>query len=99
MYKDLYKEIWFIEGEPPKAVVIEPIKIELNKMFRQNQLKSLDNVKDEMVRIARLKQCNAIVNFKYGQKSTFLKSILGMDDVFWYGSGELAKIDPSTIEK
>jgi hypothetical protein len=42
---------------------------------------------------------NSVIDFKYGQRSTFWKSLLGMDDVMWYGSGKVARINPTEIQK
>jgi uncharacterized membrane protein len=79
MYKSQYNGIWFIEGDFKDAHIVQPIKVELNGMFANNQLKSLDDVKKEMAKMAISKQCNAIINFKYGQKSTFI----GLAVVTW----------------
>ena len=40
---------------------------------------------------------NAVVEFKYGQKSSFWQSLLGLDDVSWYASGKIARINPESL--
>jgi len=35
---------------------------------------------------------NALVNFKYGQKSSFWSSIGSWDDMSWQGSGDIAVV-------
>ena len=94
-----YKDIYFIEGSPREAIVIESFSSELNGFFSQNQLKSLDNIKEKMRDYVLSKGGNCVIDFKYGQRSTFWKSILGMDDVLWYGSGKVSKINPTEIQK
>lgn len=92
-----YKGIYFIEGDGTSGRTIGPINIELNGFFSQNQLKTLDDLKDKMVQLVKRDGGNAVISFKYGQRSTFWKSIFGMDDVYWYGSGVIAQIDPASI--
>lgn len=36
-----------------------------------------------MARIVRSRGDNAVLFFQYGQRSTFWKSLIGMDDVYW----------------
>ena len=77
--------------------MIESVKVTINGIFVQNQLKTLDDVKDKMVSIVRSKNANAVLSFKYGQRSTFWRSLIGMDDVHWYAAGVIAVIpDPKT---
>jgi len=95
MYSTEYKGVWFVEGNAEGAHLIEPIKVTINGLLVQNQLKTLDDVKDKMVAKVRAKNGNAVLCFKYGQRSTFWRSIVGMDDVHWYASGVIAIIpDP-----
>ena len=99
MYFAEYKNVFFIEGFPPEADVISEIASELNGAFSQNHLRSLDDLKEKM-RAAVLKRGgNCVVDFKYGQRSTFWKSLLGMDNVYWYGTGKIATIPPSEMAK
>lgn len=97
MYANEYKGVWFVEGDVDSAHLIEPIKVTINGLLVQNQLKTLDDVKDKMVARVRAKNGNAVVAFKYGQRSTFWRSIVGMDDVHWFATGVIAIIpDPKT---
>jgi hypothetical protein len=91
--------VYFIEGRPAEAILIEPLSSELNGFFSQNQLKTLDDLKSKMREFILSKGGNCLVDFKYGQRSSFWKSILGMDDVLWYGSGIIARIDIKPIKK
>ena len=92
MYSAEYKGIIFIEGIPKGCVILHEISTEINEFFAQSQLKSLDNVKDRMVQIVVNSGGNAVVDFKYGQRSSFWKSLLGLDGVLWYASGKIAII-------
>lgn len=87
--------IAFIEGPFPVIKFIEIVSTRLNGFFSQNQLKTLGDLEMKISILAKQKGGNAVINFKYGQKSTFGKSLLGMDDVFWYGCGNIVYIDPS----
>ena len=98
MAKIKYKDIFFIENNAKDVKIIKHITVELNSLFGQDQLKTLDDVKEKMYEEVKKCGANAIINFKYGQKSTFWKSIFGLDDVYWYGSGD-AVIIKSTSNK
>lgn len=97
MYYSEHNGVYFIEGTIARAKTIEPISSELNDFLSQNHLKTLDHLKDRMAYFVKSKGGNAVISFKYGQRSTFWKSIFGMDDVLWYGSGIIAIIDPSQL--
>jgi hypothetical protein len=99
MYYAEYQGVYFVEGCPAEAVAIGPISTELNGLFSQNQLKSLDDIKARMCTAVREKGGNCVVDFKYGQRSTFWKSLFGMDNVLWHSSGIIARIDPKALEK
>ena len=99
MYISEYKGVYFIEGAPPEAEIIERFSSELNGFFCQNQLKSLDHVKEKMRDYVLSKGGNCVIDFKYGQRSTFWKSLFGMDDVMWYGSGCVARVEPADLAK
>lgn len=93
-YIAVYKEIIFIEGEEPLAKELE--KIEYKKRFSFNsQIKTLDCVKDQLAEQAIKLGGNAVVKFKYGQKSYgwFRASLCSIDDnIKWYGNGVVAII-------
>ena len=88
----------FVEGEVPPLRLIGPIQTEINGFFTSNQLKNLDDLQKKMAKTVCERGGNAILNFQYGQRSTFWKSLLGRDDVFWYGSGQIAVLDPNAME-
>ena len=99
MYLAEFKGIYFIEGTPKEARYIEPISGELNGAFSQSQLKSLDDLKEKMREVVLRRGGNCVIDFEYGQRSRFWKGLFGLDSVYWYGSGGIAKIDPAEIEK
>lgn len=99
MYYAEFQGIYFIEGAPAEAQRISPVSTELNGLFAQNQLKSLDDVKLRLCAIVRDRGGNAVVDFKYGQRSTFWKGLVGMDDVHWYASGMVARVNPANLPK
>lgn len=83
-YTTIYKDYIFIEGNNFKAERKSKIKASLSGFGAQ--LKNLDDVKDNLIAQARVYNCNCILDFKYGQKS----SIFSIDDVKFYGSGVCA---------
>jgi hypothetical protein len=93
MYTTVFEGITFVEGCPPSAKIIKPIRVEIGGVFNSAQLKNLDDVKRLMVVQAREAGGNAIVDFKYGQRSVgFLRSLFDRDDVHWYGEGKAALV-------
>lgn len=88
-YTSIYKGIIFIEGNEPTATVLG--KVEYKKMCSFNaQIQTLDVVKDQLVEKTLALGGNAVVNFKYGQKSSgwFKSSLFSLDDnIKWYGNG------------
>jgi len=99
MYWAEHEGVLFIEGTPEGTKAGPAISTELNNFFSQNHLKTLDDLKDRMAESARQTGFNAIVDFKYGQRSSFIKSIFGMDNVLWYGTGRFANIERGTFAK
>ena len=99
MYFSEFKGVFFIEGAPSEAETIEEISSELNGFFSQNHLRSLDDLKDKMKDYVIQRGGNCVINFKYGQRSTFFKSLFGMDNVHWYGTGTIAKINRQDLQK
>ncbi|NTS64175.1 hypothetical protein HRV97_03235 [Sphingomonas sp. HHU CXW] len=92
-----YKGILFIEGHPGGAQVIQQLDTKIDGWFSSSQLKSLDHIKDIMVDQAKAHAGNAIIDFKYGQKSTFWRSLFSVDDVYWYATGSIARVDPASV--
>jgi hypothetical protein len=99
MYYAEFQGIYFIEGAPAGAQRLSPVSTELNGLFAQNHLKSLDDVKLRLCTIVRERGGNAVIDFKYGQRSTFWKGLVGMDDVHWHASGMVARVDPESLRK
>jgi len=97
MYYSERNGIYFVEGPVTGSRTLCPISSELNDFFSQNQLKTLDDLKDRMTHLVKSKGGNAVLSFKYGQRTTFWKSLFGMDNVHWYGTGMIAQIDPSAL--
>ncbi len=94
MHVTIQDGIAFYEDLPDKYDRIESVSIEIGGMLiSQSQLKTLKDVKRELAARAKSVGGNAIVNFRYGQKSVgFFRSLLQLDDVNWYGSGVIATV-------
>lgn len=99
MYWAEYQGIYFVEGEVADARKYRAIDSRHDGIFSQSQLKSLDTLKDVMATEAKAAGGNAVVGFRYGQKNTFWRSLLSIDDVWWYASGTIAAIDPDRLPK
>lgn len=98
MYYSVHNGVYFVEGVPQGAKLMTPIATTLDGIFSQAQLKSLDDIKAVMARSVRRKGGNAVVGFQYGQKSSFWRSLLSLDDVRWEASGCVAVINPAQLE-
>lgn len=92
-YTTVYKDCIFVEGDNPKAE--RKSKIKSNLAGIGAQLKNLDNVKESLASQAKFQNCNCILDFKYGQKS----SIFSIDDVKFYGSGVCAVLPQEEYER
>jgi hypothetical protein len=93
LYTTLFDGIKFIEGCPPSAKIIKPIRVAIGGVLTSAQLKNLDDVKRLMAAETRSLGGNAVVDFKYGQKSVgFWRSLIDRDDVNWYGEGRVAVV-------
>jgi len=91
LYTTIFEGIKFVEGCPPTARIIKPVRVEIGGILTSAQLKNLDDVKRLMANQARAAGGNAIVDFKYGQRSVgFWRSLIDRDDVHWYGEGKVA---------
>ena len=89
-YTSSYEGIMFIEGHCEFAESKGNIEYKKDSFFNQ-QFRNLDDVKHQLAVKAKNVGANAIINFKYGQKTvSFFKAILlGTDDnVNWYANGE-----------
>lgn len=92
-YTTVYKDFVFVEGDNSKAV--RKTKIKANLSGFGAQLKNLNNVKDSLIFTAKLHECNCILDFKYGQKTSFFS----IDDVKFYGSGICAVLPKNEYNK
>ena len=91
MYTAVFEGIRFIEGSPRGARIIKSVHVEIGGVLTFAQLKNLDDVNSLMTKQCKKAGGNAIVDFKYGQKSvTFWKSFFVRDSVHWYGEGNIA---------
>ena len=93
MYFSKFEDVLFVEGDPLGAVTIRPISTQHDGFFSQSQLKSLDTLKKVMADEAKRAGGNAVIRFTYGQKNTFWRSLLSIDDVWWHASGVIAKVN------
>jgi hypothetical protein len=84
-YSTVFEDIIFVEGADPDSKLIERIECDLSFKLGA-QLKNLNDVKRVLAEKARSVGANAILDFKYGQKSRWL----ALDDVAYYGSGVAA---------
>src|SRR5689334_18926063 len=97
MYWSTLGNVYFVEGNPEGFQPIQEINTELNEFFSQNHLRNLSDVKARMAdEVARL-HGNAVCNFKYGQRSSFWKSIGGMDNVLWYATGVVGTLGENAV--
>ena len=93
MYTSIHDGVRFVEGRPSNARIIKPVAVQIGGVISSSQLKTLDDVKKLMAQQVRAAGGNAVVDFKYGQKSVgFLASLFQRDDVNWYGSGQIAAL-------
>lgn len=98
MYYSVLDGILFIEGPHPQARPIRDISVKIHGFAGQAQLKTLDHVKKQMLpKIAKLGG-NCLIDFKYGQKSTFWTALVSLDDVSWYSSGTVAWLPPEVTQ-
>lgn len=81
-YKTLYDNIIFIEGADNRVMVKGNVTYTYGSFG--SQLKGLNSVKASLAHQAKFQKCNCIVNFKYGQKSSWFS----LDDTKWFGTGK-----------
>lgn len=93
-YTTFYNDIYFIEGDHPQANKVRKIKSDLSFKIGA-QLKNINDVKADLAQQAKALGCNAIIQFKYGQKSRFL----AIDDVAFYGEGIGAILSQDVIHE
>ena len=89
-FTSMFENILFVEGSCEFLNFKGNVEYKKDSFFNQ-QFRNLDDVKHQLAEKAKQLGANAIINFRYGQKTvSFFKSILlGTDDnVNWYASGE-----------
>ena len=97
MYRAEFEGITFVEGRPAECHIIRQINTQIDGFLTSAQMKSLDDIKRLMVAECRKEGGNAIVDFKYTQKSrNFLASLFSRDDMLWEASGAIAILDKSS---
>jgi hypothetical protein len=67
VYTTIFEGITFVEGCPPGATIIRPIRVEVGGVLTSAQLKNRDDVKRLMVQEVRAARGNAVVDFQSGQ--------------------------------
>lgn len=92
-YTTVYKDVVFIEGEHKTAQKKSKIEASLGGIGAQ--LKTINDVKTDLARKAKFLGCNCVVEFKYGQKSSWL----AFDDVKYYGKGVAAVLEEEEYKK
>lgn len=93
-FTTIFDEIVFIEGNFPGATRGEAIKADFTRGIG-GQLKSLNDIKRNLAKKAKNSGFNAIIDFKYGQKSRFFS----FDNVGFWGEGTLANIPQSEYDR
>jgi len=84
----------FDEGKPKNFRLISHIDTKINSGFGQDHLKSLRDVKEAMAVEAKRLGGNYIACFLYGQKNgSVLQQLWSLDNVLWYGSGEIGVLE------
>jgi hypothetical protein len=93
MYTADFHGVKYFEGTPENVRFIKDFNSEINEWFGQSQLKNLNDIKLKINVEVNSNQGNCVYDFKYGQKSTFWKGLLGWDDVHWHASGKIGYIN------
>ena len=100
MYYSREYDVFFVEGMPSGTTVLREISTVLDGCFSNAQLKTLDDLKREMAKEVWSCGGNAVVDFKYGQKTGgFWRCLFSFDNVRWVGQGKIAIISPSALEE
>jgi hypothetical protein len=86
-FTTVFEDVVFVEGDHHGAVRGPKAKSDLTYSFGA-QLKSIRDIKHNLANQAKKKSFNAVLDFKYGQKSKFF----ALDNVGYWGEGVLANI-------
>ena len=100
-YKSIMDGIIFVEGPMDSVRQLGHVQYTKDSFYNQ-QLKNLTDIKKQLISKARSLGANAIVNFKYGQKSTsaFRSLLLSYDDnINWYAEGTAVLLDDATYSR
>lgn len=90
----IFEGMLISEGKIENAVRVGAVESDLSFKFGA-QLKTLRDVKQDMVTKAKAMGANAIENFTYGQKSRWL----AIDDVAFWGKGVAVCVPQEMIDK
>lgn len=71
----------------------------LDGVFSQAQLKNLNDLKIVMAAEVKRRGGNVLSEFKYGQKSSFWRSLVSLDDVRWEGSGRVRLLSQTDLSR
>ena len=93
-FTTIFEDVVFVEGDFPGAVRDNTVKSDL-RFDIGAQLKSLKDIKHNLAKQAKKKAMNAVLDFEYGQKSSFF----AWDNVGFWGKGVLATIPNSDYER
>lgn len=84
----------FDEKKPATFRFMFHLDTRLNSGLGQDQLKSLQDVKEAMALQARSRGADYIANFTYGQKNgSVLQQLWSLDNVMWFASGDAGVIE------
>lgn len=100
-YSSFFEGVIFVEGECEYIAAKGKVEYKKDSFYNQ-QLKNLDAVKHQLAEKAKKLGANAVLDFKYGQKSAsaFRSFLLGYDDnVNWYGSGKAVVISEEKVQE
>ena len=92
-YPTLVNGIIFIEA-PVNGQIVGQVKSDLSFKLGA-QLKTLNDVKADLVSKAAFYQANCVSEFKYGQKSRWL----AIDDVAYFGNGNAVQLSQAEYSK
>jgi hypothetical protein len=92
-------DFYFFEGNINNAKIVRHYTYKLDGFFEQAQLSSLETLQVRIANELKNDQANMMINFKYGQKSSFWRSFISLDDVFWYAEGDLVYLDDIALEE
>jgi len=92
-FKTVYDGVIFIEGKDPRVSIKGNVNYKYGSIG--SQLKSLNDVKKALAYQAQSQGCNCIVEFEYGQKSSWFS----LDDMKWFGNGKCGTLSEEDYQK